>query len=156
MTRWRNFVLYSVWFRGDLNLGLGILRVASYEVRGASNGKFTNCSLSFQSIRFESLLLRKTWGTSSLWLGKKALSNDHVLAVRLDKKFKNRADAFCSWASGVRRSASWFFSRDEGMMNAGFALSLVTGKGSNVWVLNGIYLKMLITTYINHAFFFFC
>ena len=39
-------------------------------------------------------------------------------------------------------------------MNAGFALSLVTGKGSNVWVLNGIYLKMLITTYINHAFFF--
>ena len=38
-------------------------------------------------------------------------------------------------------------------MNAGFALNLVTGKGSNVWVLNGIYLKMLITTYINHAFF---
>ena len=92
--------------------------------------------------------------TSSLWLGNKALSNDHVLAVRLDKKFKNRADAFCSWASGVRRSASWFFSRDEGMMNAGFALNLVTGKGSNAWVLNGIYLKMLITTYINHAFFF--
>ena len=92
--------------------------------------------------------------TSSLWLGNKVLSNDHVLAVRLDKKFKNRADAFCSWASGVRRSASWFFSRDEGMMNADFALNLVTGKGSNVWVLNGIYLKMLITTYINHAFFF--
>ena len=54
----------------------------------------------------------------------------------------------------MRRSA--FFSRGEGIVNADSALNSVTGKGSNARVLNWIYPKMLITAYINLAFFFFC
>ena len=54
----------------------------------------------------------------------------------------------------MRRSA--FFSRGEGIVNADSALNSVTGKGSNARVLNWIYPKMLITAYINLAFFSFC
>lgn len=35
-----------------------------------------------------------------------------------------------------------------------FSLNPLTGKGSNAWVLNWIYMKILITSHINLAFFF--